>query len=54
MQLFFLNILHLLFNIFMNNNSPKSAIISVYNKTGIEKVAKKFQDLNITIISKKL
>jgi len=35
----------------MNNNSPKSAIISVYNKTGIEKVAKKFQDLNITIIS---
>jgi phosphoribosylaminoimidazolecarboxamide formyltransferase/IMP cyclohydrolase len=35
----------------MENISQKSALISVYNKNGIEKVAKKLKDLNIRIIS---
>lgn len=35
----------------MKNNLVKSALISVYNKKNIEKIAKKFQHLNIQIIS---
>ena len=35
----------------MENKSQKSALISVYNKNGIEKIAKKLKDLNIRIIS---
>ena len=35
----------------MNSKSQKSALISVYDKHGIEKIAKKLSDLNIRIIS---
>ena len=35
----------------MNSNFQKSALISVYDKHGIEKIAKKLSDLNIGIIS---
>ena len=35
----------------MKNNLVKSALISVYNKKNIEKIAKKFKYLNIQIIS---
>ena len=35
----------------MENKSQKSALISVYDKNGIEKIAKKLKDLNIRIIS---
>ena len=35
----------------MKNNLVKSALISVYNKKNIEKIAKKFKSLNIQIIS---
>ena len=35
----------------MKNNLVKSALISVYNKKNIDKIAKKFKSLNIQIIS---
>ena len=35
----------------MSNKTQKSALISVFNKAGIEKIAKKFKELDIRIIS---
>ena len=35
----------------MSNKTQKSALISVFNKTGIEKIAQKFKELDIRIIS---
>ena len=35
----------------MSNKTQKSALISVFNKAGIEKIAQKFKELNIRIIS---
>ena len=35
----------------MSNQTERSALISVFNKDGIEKIARKFVDLKIKIIS---
>ena len=35
----------------MSNKTQKSALISVFNKEGIEKIAQKFNELDIRIIS---
>ena len=35
----------------MSNKTQKSALISVFNKAGIEKIAQKFKELDIRIIS---
>ena len=51
MQLFFFKYFTFTVYIFMNSKSQKSALISVYDKHGIEKIAKKLSDLNIRIIS---
>ena len=34
----------------MSNQTERSALISVFNKDGIEKIARKFVDLKIKII----